>query len=351
MARYTAGNYNTNTRLRIIYSIVGLLVFYLLIAFIFNFPPFSNDEQNAKPEQTDHLQAAREVVELGHPEQPIVVPVKPQVVEVNLAEIITDSNLDNDSNSQAALLISKANDALNDNPPQIIKARDLLNEALREPISDQQIKFVKAKLSQFADEWLFSRQVFPEDILCDYYKVKPGDLLSEIGNLYKVPWQILLDINNIKSERSLQAGQKIKIINGPFHVKINRSTFILDLYLQNTFVRSFRVGLGRPGYDTPTGLWLVAMGGKLIRPPWTDPDTGIRYESENPNYPLGDRWISIEGVKGECTGRTGFALHGTKDPNEIGTAASRGCVRLANENIVLLYKLLMPGFSQVQIVD
>lgn len=354
MARYTAGSYGNDPRRIYIYAISAVIVFYFILAFIFSFFPFGKSDENPAAESVDYTEAARSVVEgnVTEPQETVTessaveqtLPAAPQFAQA----LIEDSA---DSNSQASILISQANEALSEVPPQIIRARNLLNDALREAMTSQQATFVKAKLSELADQWLFGRQVFADDHLCGFYKVKFGDMLSDIGELYKVPWQILLDINHIKSERELQANQKIKVINGPFHAKIHRSAFTLDLYLQNTFVRSFKVGLGKSGFETPTGLWFVAVGGKLVSPPWTDPDTGKRYEAEDPNYPLGQRWIGIEGIKGDCLGRTGFAIHGTKNTREIGAAVSRGCIRLANEDVVLMYNLLMPGFSQVQVVD
>ena len=41
-------------------------------------------------------------------------------------------------------------------------------------------------------------------------------------------------------------------------------------------------------------------------------------------------------------GRTGFAIHGTKEPEQIGTAGSRGCIRMYNDDVVLMYNLLVP---------
>jgi len=116
-------------------------------------------------------------------------------------------------------------------------------------------------------------------------------------------------------------------------------------------VRSFPVGLGKPGMETPTGFWVVKQGGKLISPTWTDPVSGKTYEAEDPDYPLGSRWIGLEGLKGGAVGRTGFAIHGTKNPEEIGTAGSQGCVRLHNGDAILVYNLLVPGHSQVEIVE
>jgi len=103
--------------------------------------------------------------------------------------------------------------------------------------------------------------------------------------------------------------------------------------------------------ETPTGFWVVKPDGKLIKPVWTDPVTGKTYHPESPDYPLGSRWIGLEGVSGQAKDRTGFAIHGTKKPGEIGTAGSQGCIRLHNGDVIRVYNLLMPGFSQVEVVD
>lgn len=118
------------------------------------------------------------------------------------------------------------------------------------------------------------------------------------------------------------------------------------------YVRSFRVGLGKPGYETPTGLWRVQEGGKLISPDWTDPDNpGRVYKASDPDYPLGSRWIALDGVEGAAKGRDGFAIHGTKEPEQIGSAGSRGCIRMYNGEAVLMYNLLVPLYSQVEVFD
>jgi LysM repeat protein len=206
-------------------------------------------------------------------------------------------------------------------------------------------------MSLLSDTWLFSRSVFPQDRLCESYKVEPGDVLSAIGSKFKVPHQILQEINNIPDASQLKAGDTIKVIRGPFHARVYRSTFTMDLYLQDTFVRSFNVGLGMPGRETPRGKWCVERGGKLVKPVWTDPDTHRTYKPTDPDYPLGSRWIGLQGLEGEAKGRTGIAFHGTKDPELIGKAGSRGCIRLHNGDAILLYNLLVPTFSQVQVVD
>ena len=236
-------------------------------------------------------------------------------------------------------------------PSQVIEVRDGLNQMLSSTDGDKEVVFAKKQLSQLADKWLFGRDVLQGDKLCGNYKVKPGDRLKVIGDNCKVPYQFIMKINHIADAGRLRAGETIKIVNGPFHAKVNRSTFTVDVFLQDTFVRSFPVCLGQPGMETPIGVWVVKKGGKLIRPFWTDPATGRMYEADDPDYPLGARWIGLVGIEGAAKGRDGFAIHGTKNPQQLGMALSRGCVRMLDEDIIAVYDLLMPGVSKVDVTD
>lgn len=283
---------------------------------------------------------------------PAVVVPKPTrrpVPEPKLSKIILEPT--SKPNPKVADFINQATELINGKPARIIEARDGLNETLSMPMNNVQRTVIKQKLSGLADEWLFSRSIFPRDRLCSRYKVVSGNLLSSIGKEHKVPWEILMKVNKISRPELLKAGETIKVIHGPFHVRVYRSTFKMDLYLQHTFVRSFNVGIGRPGRETPTGLWRVKRGGKMISPKWTDPDTHKTYTAKDRDYPLGSRWIALEGISGEAQGRRGFAIHGTKIPEEIGIAGSRGCIRLYNVDAILVYSLLKQGLSQVEVVD
>ncbi len=254
-------------------------------------------------------------------------------------------------NPQAETAIAEALSMIQSQPASVIEVRNRLNKVLLMPLGAQQRETVKVEMAKLADKWLWGPAAFPSDTLCDTYTVRSGDLLDIIGRRLKVPYEVLMQINNIPRPQALQAGKAMKVVKGPFHVKVCRTTFTMDLYLQDTYVRSFKVGLGRPGYETPTGRWRVQDGGKLIQPTWTDPDSGRVYKANDPDYPLGTRWIALEGLEGAAVGRTGFAIHGTKDPEQIGTAGSRGCIRMYNGEVVLMYNLLVPVYSQVDVFD
>lgn len=349
------------------YGILAALVIIMIIAFMYGpfgkkpapvesaSPPEVSDNEVTAPEITEPITAAPPERSRPEPEQVVTQTIPEPVIE-RLPEPIPPApepapGPTEEPNPEATALIAKATTFANQNPARIIEARDAFNSALRMPMSEQQRADVRKQLSELSKQWLFSRNVLPGDQLCDTYLVGRGDLLETIGKRYKVPYEILLKINNISRPEALQAGSTIKVINGPFHVKVSRSAFRMDVYLQNTYVRSYTVGLGRPGRDTPRGLWRLRPDGKAYSTSWRDPDSGRVYQPEDPDYPLGSRWMGLEGLSGEAKDRDGFGIHGTKDPQEIGTATSRGCIRMYNGDVIEVYNMLFAGLSQVEVTD
>ena len=235
---------------------------------------------------------------------------------------------------------------------KLIVARDKYNAALAMPLSPQVRDAVKDRLSTLSQKWFFAPQLLPDDTMTEAYKVSPGDKLELIGKSFKIPSDLIMRINGIKDARSLQAGKTLKIPKGPFHLKVYRSSFTLEVWQDNkVFVKRYRVGLGAEGKDTPTGTFRVKSNGKLIRPPWPNPETGKIVHPDDPLYPLGTRWIGLDGIDGPAKGRTGFGIHGTKEPESIGKRSSQGCIRLYNGEVQELYDLMTQGVSEVVVMD
>jgi len=322
-----------------LYIFIVLLIVAAIIAVIFGHNPFSRNKEES-PET-----ASLPNSEVESP-QAVAAETKP---EPNVISLATNATIQTDPKVNE--LVAEALAMVNSQPSAAIEARDRLNDALLICQNPEQQEFIKEQLAKLAERWLFSKSLFPDDKLCSSYKVKRGDQLRIIGERHKVPYEILMQINNIHDPQALRAEQTIKIINGPFHAKVSRSTFTMDIYLQKTFVRSFPVGLGKPGKETPIGLWRVKKNGKMEQPIWTDPDTQRVYKPTDPDYPLGSRWIELEGMEGQAKDRTGFGIHGTKEPETIGTGESRGCIRLHNGHAILVYNLLVPIYSQVRIEE
>lgn len=356
MARFPSSSYvrRKGRNLRWVYSISALFIIAGVITFIYG-DPFGKDEEKTSAPLVDvkvenKIQPLPAVAPNTIPERTVESKITPKpVIEPKTPTIIPEPTTE--PNPKVTELIDEAMLLVNATPSKVIEARDRLNEAFSMPMNNVQRAVIKRKLSELADKWLFSRTVYPQDRLCSNYEVKPGDLLRSISNDNKVPWEILQEVNNISRPELLRAGQMIKIIHGPFHAKVYHSTFTMDVYLQNTFVRSFRVGLGQEGKETPTGLWSVKQGGKLIKPPWSDPETGKLLHYGDEGYALGSRWIGLDGLGGNAKGRTGFGIHGTIEPETIGTKSSKGCIRLHNGDVIKVYDLLTEVQSLVRVID
>jgi lipoprotein-anchoring transpeptidase ErfK/SrfK len=135
---------------------------------------------------------------------------------------------------------------------------------------------------------------------------------------------------------------------------VTKSAFTLDLYLGSpgeagsVFVTSFPVGLGKDS-STPTGLWQA--GTKLRNPDYYSPRGEGIIPSNDPRNPLGKLWIGLTGVDGHAMGKMSYGIHGTIDPSSIGKEASMGCIRMRNEDVELVYEMLVEGKSRVVVKD
>jgi hypothetical protein len=231
----------------------------------------------------------------------------------------------------------------NDDP---IMARSLLNEALhRDPMGSFQDN-AREKLTRLGEETIFSGKCVKGDPLTSFHVMGPGELLVHLERKFRIPYKLIMRCNSIANERRVRAGQRLKIAEGPFHAIIDKSDFRLDLFLKDVFVKSFIVGLGADD-STPTGEWIVKD--KVPNPRYYPPRGGKIIEADDPSNPLAEHWISLEGVKGEAVGQSGYGIHGTIEPESIGKQASMGCVRMRNPDVSLIFDVLLVNHSRVTI--
>ena len=113
---------------------------------------------------------------------------------------------------------------------------------------------------------------------------------------------------------------------------------------QATVVKTYPIGIGRVGWETPLGITKVTS--KAKDPAWYVP-LSVRQEHAasgnplpsivppGPDNPLGHRVLTPE--------MPGYLSHGTNQPYGVGMRVSHGCVRLYPENIEYLYELVEIG--------
>ena len=243
-------------------------------------------------------------------------------------------------------LIEAGKDAVARN--DLIAARTHFSDAMALGVSGRDRSTLRAELTRIGNETIFSPRIVSGDPLVERYVIKPGDSLAKIAKPYKISADLLAAINDIPDKNRIRAGQSIKVIKGPFHAVVEKSSHSLDVFLDSTFVKHFRVGLGADG-STPCGEWRIAT--KLENPTYYPPRSGRVVAADDPQNPLGERWIGLTGVSDEAVGQFRYGIHGTIEPDSIGKNVSLGCIRMYNEDVEALYSYLVEKHSSVTVKD
>jgi lipoprotein-anchoring transpeptidase ErfK/SrfK len=117
-------------------------------------------------------------------------------------------------------------------------------------------------------------------------------------------------------------------------IVIDRKARTLRLYDRGRLRFQTKVAVGRPGTETPTGDFYVQAGFRATAP-WLG-----AYAFETSAYSRLSEWPG-GGIIG---------IHGTPQPELLGTAASHGCVRVSNAAARTLERLVPVG-TAISIVD
>ncbi|NJL01673.1 MAG: L,D-transpeptidase [Spirulinaceae cyanobacterium SM2_1_0] len=111
------------------------------------------------------------------------------------------------------------------------------------------------------------------------------------------------------------------------------------VYQGETVLASYPVAIGTSQTPTPTGTFEVFQ--LVENPIWQSPWTG-KITAPGPNSALGLRWIGFASMS---NGIIGF--HGTPTVNSIGHAASNGCVRMYNHDVVAMFNQVKMGTTVI----
>ena len=129
-------------------------------------------------------------------------------------------------------------------------------------------------------------------------------------------------------------------------VIVDTTNKFLYFVLENGLAIRYGVGVGREGFG-----WsgTVEVGAKQEWPTWTPPPEMIERRPElveyaggmpgGPDNPLGARAMYLfDGSRD-----TMFRIHGTNEPWSIGQNVSSGCIRMLNEHVSELYRIVDVG--------
>ena len=192
-------------------------------------------------------------------------------------------------------------------------------------------------------------------------QLNPGKLKGlKAGDQLKVPNVDPFELASVKdikpgSETASQAANEVEDQSetqtptpgesaGPRNVsiKVDTKTNRLGVFEAEKLIAAYPVTIGSAHNMSPVGEWKVRGISKLPT---------FRYDKEmlehgersgnfhmlapGPRNPVGVMWIALN--------KKGIGIHGTNDPGSIGRAASHGCIRLANWDVVRLATKLKTG--------
>lgn len=170
------------------------------------------------------------------------------------------------------------------------------------------------------------------------YTVVRGDTLTSIAARHHTTPELLAKINGIDGHL-IRPGQNLKVPLERFEVVVSKSENSLMVLYGGEFFKLYRVGTGTGG-STPSGEFRIAT--KLVDPPWYH--RGRVISPCDPENILGTRWMGFQDPY------AAYGIHGTTEPETIGTQSSAGCVRMHNREVEELFNLLPRG-SRVLILE
>ncbi|KQO72631.1 hypothetical protein ASG60_16800 [Methylobacterium sp. Leaf469] len=95
----------------------------------------------------------------------------------------------------------------------------------------------------------------------------------------------------------------------------------------------YGVGVGRPGF-TWGGVQTITM--KREWPDWRPPAEMLRRRPDLPRFMKGGLENPL-GARAMYLGNSIYRIHGSNEPETIGTAVSSGCIRMTNDDVADLY--------------
>jgi lipoprotein-anchoring transpeptidase ErfK/SrfK len=169
-------------------------------------------------------------------------------------------------------------------------------------------------------------------------EIKPG---SEINTqpANEVEYQPEPQTNNADENNQ---PKKEETASAPIVVKVDTKMNMLGVFQGEKLIAAYPVTVGSTHLASPIGEWKVR---RITKMPTFRYDKEMLQHGERsgnfhllppgPRNPVGVMWIALN--------KKGIGIHGTNEPDSIGRAASHGCIRLANWDVVRLATKIKPG--------
>lgn len=191
-------------------------------------------------------------------------------------------------------------------------------------------------------------------------RLRSGDTLADVARHFDIGLQAIQDANPGIDPWAPEAGSEILLPLAFLLPDAPRKGIVVNLAAMRLFhfsgsepqtVVTYPVGIGRAGWNTPTGRTRIVE--KIAHPRWVVPESIRREHARKgdplpkivppgPENPLGDYALRL--------GWRSYLIHGTNKPYGVGLRISHGCIRLYPEDIARLFSRVGEG-TPVTIVD
>ena len=216
---------------------------------------------------------------------------------------------------------------------KLLEAKTAFEQITNDHADYKEIEKVQQELYALNMKILFSNIPTPQTVI---HEVVVGDTLGKISKQYNVAMDLIKTCNNMQSE-TVRVGQKLRIWTGKFNIYVSKSQNFLMIKSNDEVLKVYSVSTGANN-STPVGTFKITT--KLENPVWFK--AGAVIPPESPENVLGTRWLGFD--------KEGYGIHGTVDPDKIGQQVTAGCVRMRNEDVEELYKIVPRG-TEVTIAD
>lgn len=133
---------------------------------------------------------------------------------------------------------------------------------------------------------------------------------------------------------------EVSISTTDFHLEVRLADHRLSLYKADEVVMEVPVGIGREEVPTPGGVYYVK---ELLQPPTPGGPYGAYAYGLSGYSPVLESFAGGEGVIG---------IHGTNEPELVGTDVSHGCIRMLDEDVTrLVEEFGLPLGTPVEIIE
>lgn len=206
------------------------------------------------------------------------------------------------------------------------QAKELLEKKKDRLDCPVEIKRVQGKIYDLNIKTLFSPY---QDKCSIVYTVEPGDSLARIARRHNTTVELIKESNGLTSDRIIP-GQRLKVNTCKFSIVVDKTQNKLFLRRSGEIFKAYLVATGEAG-STPEGTFKIVN--KLVDPTWYR--AGAVILPDDPGNILGTRWMGFD--------KAGYGIHGTTEPESLGQQVTLGCVRMANEEVEELYKIVPTG--------